>query len=129
MHAGVEALAVAAELVRSADAERVVVVAVDEVGPAAARLGAHPTTAAFSVRSGAVAVLVTARPAEAASRVGRTVLRLGPLGLLEPRAAGHLALSSLADASIPRFVESASPWRQPGQPAWGAYASVDLIPL
>lgn len=54
-HGGIEALGVAAELVRSGVADRIVVVAVDEGGPESRRLA--PET-----NPGGVAVLVTAAP-------------------------------------------------------------------
>jgi hypothetical protein len=65
-HGGIEALRVAADLVRSGAADRMVVVAADDAGEAA-RISAPGTT------SGAVALLVTAAPAPAAlAALGRS---------------------------------------------------------
>ncbi len=53
MHAALEALAVGAVLVEGGDADRIVVVAVDDIGSTATALGGA------ALRSGAVAVLVS----------------------------------------------------------------------
>jgi 3-oxoacyl-[acyl-carrier-protein] synthase-1/3-oxoacyl-[acyl-carrier-protein] synthase II len=102
MHAALEALAAAALLVEGGDAERVVVVAADEAGPA---------THAFvgdAARSGAVALLLTAAPEGAFARVGPMQLRRGDPAAA-PRAAGHLALLPLLAARKPCELACASP--------------------
>ncbi|HZU81453.1 MAG TPA: hypothetical protein VE987_00980, partial [Polyangiaceae bacterium] len=114
LHAALEALAVAALLVEAGDAERIVVVGVDWAGPMTAALaGAH-------LRSGAVAVLVSADARGARARVEETTLRRGA-PCPGPVAAGHLALLPLAGAHPPRALEGASP-----PDAW---ARVALLPL
>jgi 3-oxoacyl-[acyl-carrier-protein] synthase-1/3-oxoacyl-[acyl-carrier-protein] synthase II len=70
-HGGLEALAVAAELVRAGVADRIVVVAVDEAGPGSRRLA--PDT-----KPGAVALLVTQEV-----QVDRTKVRRGDWARLE----------------------------------------------
>jgi 3-oxoacyl-[acyl-carrier-protein] synthase II len=102
MHAGVEALAAGAVLVEAADADRVVVVAVDEGGPT--------TRALFgdSFRSGAVALLLSSDPRHARARVGEVTLRRGAPAS-GPLAPGHLALLPLVAAALPSVIESASP--------------------
>ncbi len=109
LHAGVEALGVAAALVEAGDAERIVVVAVDEAGE-------HTRAIAAGVVSGAVAALVTRSGGIA--RIARTSLvhaapRRG--GALE---VGHRALLPLTAARAPAFVEASCPP--------DAYARVDL---
>ena len=102
-HAGLEALAAATVLVEAGDAERIVVVAVDEIGPAATALGAG------ALRSGAVAVLLAAGAAGARARVGAIELRRGgdPLAASGGRAAsagasagGHLESPAAARAGL-----------------------------
>ncbi len=93
LHAGLEALVAATLLVEAGDSERVVVVAVDDVGAAAKALG-------FAVpRPGAVACLVTAEaggsPALARLRVEGVGLPRGAPHRLEGPA-GHEALLPLA---------------------------------
>ena len=63
-HGGIEALAMAADLVRSGVADRIVVVAADHAGPATSLIA--PGTA-----SGAVALLVSATASEVGPRGGR----------------------------------------------------------
>jgi 3-oxoacyl-[acyl-carrier-protein] synthase-1/3-oxoacyl-[acyl-carrier-protein] synthase II len=105
MHAAVEALAVGAVLVEAGDADRVVVVAVDEVGRAARALGGG------ALVEGAVAVLLDARAAGARARVGavsvaRGLERGGPVARVAP---GHVALLPLVAPALPDEVFSASP--------------------
>ena len=70
-HGGIEAIAVAADLVRARVIDRIVVVAVDEVGEAARRI------APGTNRSGAVALLVSRAPASGRDRDhGRPAARL-----------------------------------------------------
>ncbi|HEX4446356.1 MAG TPA: beta-ketoacyl synthase N-terminal-like domain-containing protein, partial [Polyangiaceae bacterium] len=118
MHAGIEALAAAALLVEGGDADRVVVVSVDDVGPATIALGET------SLRAGAVAVLLASRPiAGARARVGAIELRRGAAvdgrhGRVHeagghqagaPHAGGHHALLPLLQREMPRELVGASP--------------------
>ncbi|MGO9833048.1 MAG: beta-ketoacyl synthase N-terminal-like domain-containing protein [Polyangiaceae bacterium] len=103
MHAAIEAVAVAAVLVEAGDCDRMVVVAADDVGPATRAL------AGDALRSGAVAVLVSASGGEGArARIGDIALRRG-----EPASAsaapGHLALLPLLGASVPAEIACSSP--------------------
>jgi 3-oxoacyl-[acyl-carrier-protein] synthase II len=123
LSAGVEALGIAATLVRGGDADRIVVVAVDEVGEAVALQAAD----ASGLEAGAVAALVTAEPAGARARLGQGVFRLGPDAPRTPRLAGHRALLPLTSAPLPDAVEAACPLPEPGQPGWGAFARVELL--
>lgn len=113
LHAGVEALAVAALLVRAGDAERAVVVSVDEIGEVARRLAPDAV-------SGAVAALVTASSDGAIARIASVDLRLGdPTTTRGP--VGHLALLPLAAGTCPASLSASSP------PA--ACARVALAPI
>jgi 3-oxoacyl-[acyl-carrier-protein] synthase-1/3-oxoacyl-[acyl-carrier-protein] synthase II len=96
MHAALEALAAASVLVEGGDADRIAVVAVDDVGPATLALGGG-----LSLRAGAVAVLVSARPdGGARARIGAIELRRGdPATATHP--AGHLALHPLLERIVP----------------------------
>jgi 3-oxoacyl-[acyl-carrier-protein] synthase-1/3-oxoacyl-[acyl-carrier-protein] synthase II len=103
-HAGLEALAAAALLVESADADSVVVVAVDEGGPA---------TRAFvgdAIAQGAVALIVAADPQRACARVGEICLARG-VGVGSPagRGAGHRALLPLVTGPPPGELRAYSP--------------------
>ncbi len=101
-HAGLEALATAAVLVEAGDADRMVVVAVDEVGPVSGALAGPALT------SGAVATLVTADPSGALARIGAVSLRRG-VSAPVPIGPGHQALLPLARGSPPSRLESSSP--------------------
>jgi len=106
-HGGIEALAVAADLVRGGTAADVVVVAVDEAGEGSRRIA--PET-----QPGAVALLVSrdklaARLEGAAHRLPRVVPAGGAIVL--PRAvAAHQALLPLAAAAPPPAVVVTTPW-------------------
>jgi 3-oxoacyl-[acyl-carrier-protein] synthase II len=102
LHAGLEALIAGALLVGSADADRVVVVAVDDIGPTARALGGD------GLVSGAVALLLTAASGNARARVGRWSVRRGP-GLSGPVAAGHLALLPALDPCLREPLVCAAP--------------------
>ncbi len=103
MHAALEALASAAILVESGDADRIVVVSVDDVGPATLALGEG------SLRAGAAAVLVSGRPdAGARARIGAIELRRGELRA-GVHAAGHLALRPLLESKLPSELVGTSP--------------------
>ena len=82
--AGLEALAAATLLVEGGDADRVVVVAVDEAGPTTRAL------AGDAVVSGAVALVLSTSPTDAFARVGRWRLRRAP-GL-----AAHVSVEAAA---------------------------------
>jgi 3-oxoacyl-[acyl-carrier-protein] synthase II len=105
MHAALEALASATVLVEGGDADRIIVVAVDEVGPATRALAGG----AASLCAGAVAVLVSARPdGGARARIGAIELRRGPAatGIHPP---GHLALKPLLERRVPSELVCSSP--------------------
>jgi 3-oxoacyl-[acyl-carrier-protein] synthase-1/3-oxoacyl-[acyl-carrier-protein] synthase II len=113
-----EALAVARDLVAAGDADRVVVLAVDEVGPAALRLA----IAGLEVVSGGVAALVTSEAMAAAARIDAVDLGLGPTP--DPGGAGsshgHRALVPLARERLPNCLEARG---------LGAFAKVTLVAL
>ncbi len=129
-HAGLEALAVARDLVSSGCADRVVVIAVDDVGPTVAamcdRLG-------LVAASGAVAVRVSSDPEGAAFRIDEARVVMGPLPPRVSGASGHLALLPLVDpASLPVVLESG--WvaaRRVSEDAteWGGWARIRLTPF
>jgi len=102
MHAAVEALATGAVLIETGDADRIVVVAVDDVGPITRALAGE------RLQCGAVALLLSADGQNARARVGGAVMRRGP-GVSGSFAAGHLALLPLAVGDLPTAVASASP--------------------
>jgi 3-oxoacyl-[acyl-carrier-protein] synthase II len=103
MHAGVEALATAALLVEAGDADRVVVVAVDAVGPAAHALVGD------CLGSGAVACLLSASDGPAArGRIGSASVRRGGVQR-DVVSAGYAALLPLVGASMPSDVVAVSP--------------------
>jgi 3-oxoacyl-[acyl-carrier-protein] synthase-1/3-oxoacyl-[acyl-carrier-protein] synthase II len=103
MHAGLEALACAAVLVESGDADRLVVVSVDDVGPATRALGIG------SLQAGAMAVLVSARTDRGArARVGAIELRRG-VPSSGSHAGGHLALCPLLEPRLPCELVGSSP--------------------
>ncbi len=114
LHAGVEALAVAALLVRAGDAERAVVVAVDEIGDVARRLAPDAT-------SGAVATLVTASADGAVARIASVELTIAAAATAERGPVGHLALLPLVADVCPASLAASSP------PA--ARARVGLTPV
>jgi len=103
LHAALEALACGALLVESGDADRMVVVAVDEAGPVTRAL------TGTEIRSGAVAVLLTRHSTAAArARIGAISLRRGrPSGRpgegeSPGSGAGHAALLPLTSDVLPR---------------------------
>lgn len=112
-HGGVEAVGVAADLVRAGAADRVVVVAVDEVGEASRRIAG----AGAAEASGAVALLVSAAPAAAgpwarAARLVSWTLRLEAVTTLPPvlgSLAAHPALAPLVDGR-PDRIAAEVPW-------------------
>ena len=109
MHAALEALAAGALLVEAGDADRIVVIAADDVGPATRAL------AGDSLHTGAVAVLLDARGEGTRARVGAISLRRGEPVLAASSGdavghrAGHLALLPLVGVAPPRAVVCASP--------------------
>ena len=110
LHGGVEALAVAADLVRAGDADRVVAVAVDAPRRAARAIAESCGWPCPS--DGAVAVLVSRDP------IGREVIETecATLGGDYACAPGHEALIPLTKDA--KTIACASPW--------GAYARVVL---
>jgi hypothetical protein len=121
--AGLEALVVACDLVRSGDAERVVVVASDHVGSAVSaiceRLG-------LEASSGAVALLVTSERAGAAWRVDETRLELGPWPEGRAAATGHRALLALTEPVREELHLSAGGPVVPSPGAWAVRATALL---
>ena len=108
LHGGVEALGIAVELVRAGDADRMVVVAVDESGPASSALASGASLPAPP--SGAVALLVSTERTSYA-RVDGVTLALADLPPAAWGPPGHLALAALARGGPPPGeVASASPW-------------------
>jgi 3-oxoacyl-[acyl-carrier-protein] synthase II len=105
-HGGLEALAVAADLVRGGVVDRMVVVAVDEAGEGSRRV-------APGTKPGAVAVLVAAQPLAARLDGWATRLpaRLAPGDALVSALAveAHRALLPLA-AGRPDALEARAPW-------------------
>jgi 3-oxoacyl-[acyl-carrier-protein] synthase-1/3-oxoacyl-[acyl-carrier-protein] synthase II len=103
LHAGLEALACAALLVESGDADAIVVVAADDVGPITHHLVGD------ALGSGAVGCLLTAAPtAFSFARVGRISLRRGePVTQLGQD--GHRSLLPLVGGFGVRELTSASP--------------------
>jgi 3-oxoacyl-[acyl-carrier-protein] synthase-1/3-oxoacyl-[acyl-carrier-protein] synthase II len=90
-HAALEALAAGALLVEGRDAERVVVVAVDEVGPVTRALAGE------KLQSGAVAVVLSSASGGAASRVGSLEIAWGTRDEAPvDTPSGHAALLPLA---------------------------------
>jgi 3-oxoacyl-[acyl-carrier-protein] synthase-1/3-oxoacyl-[acyl-carrier-protein] synthase II len=111
LHGGVEALAIASDLVASGDAEAMVVVAVDEIGDVARALAkAAGWEADHPLCSGAVALLVTPDRARAFARIARTTLSAeAHAAPRTPTGAGHQALRALAGADVPDAVIATSP--------------------
>jgi 3-oxoacyl-[acyl-carrier-protein] synthase II len=102
LHAAVEAFAAGALLIEAGDAERIVVVAVDEAGPVTRAVAGE------GIRSGAVALLLSVAGAGARARVGATTLRRGP-PVSGPLVPGHLALVPLVAPKPPSAIVSTSP--------------------
>ncbi len=102
LHAGLEALAAATLLVEGGDADRAVVVAVDEGGPVTRAL------AGDAIVPGAVALLLSTSPAGAFARVGELHLRRG-VPVSTPHAPGHQALLPLVDGAFAGDLTAASP--------------------
>ncbi len=107
-HGGIEALAAAADLVRGGAAERIVVVAVDELGEAARALG-------LPGESGAVALLVSSSRLDA--RLERWSVRLEAVGTSAIPRPAHEPLLPLV-ASSPSVVRA--------EVSWGGIASAAL---
>jgi len=102
LHAAIEAFACGALLLQAGDADRMIILAVDDAGPVTRQL-------AGDLRSGAVAVLLTAdRATGPRGRVGAMALGRGvePRGPLAP---GHAALLPLLGAVAPRELACAAP--------------------
>ncbi len=113
---GLEALSTAADLVLSGTTDAVVVVAVDDVGPASARL--------VEGGSGAVALLVSAEVRGAGyARWGEGDVRVGyGSGDIDgPLRPAHEALVPLTAEMAPEVLEVG--------PSWGVFAKVRLRPI
>jgi 3-oxoacyl-[acyl-carrier-protein] synthase-1/3-oxoacyl-[acyl-carrier-protein] synthase II len=102
LHAGLEALAAATLLVEAGDAERVVVVAVDEGGPTTRALVGE------AVVPGAVALLLSASSGDARARVGELHVRRG-VPVPAAVGVGHQALLPLVDAAFAGDLVASSP--------------------
>ncbi|MGH7434390.1 MAG: beta-ketoacyl synthase N-terminal-like domain-containing protein, partial [Polyangiaceae bacterium] len=103
LHAGVEALVAATVLVEAGDVDRVVVVAVDDVGPVTRALVGDALT------SGAVACLVSAAEGPGRKgRIGASRIRRAATGLAAS-AGGHAALLPLVGPRLPREIVAVSP--------------------
>jgi 3-oxoacyl-[acyl-carrier-protein] synthase-1/3-oxoacyl-[acyl-carrier-protein] synthase II len=129
-HAGLEALAVARDLVSGGDADRVVVVAVDEVG---STTGAMCDRLGITATSGAIAARVSSDPEGAAFRIdeARVVMGPGPSGSCG--GSGHHALLPLlVPTSSPVVLESgwlAASNASGGASEWGGWARIRLTPF
>jgi hypothetical protein len=115
---------VAHTLVAAGDVEHCLVVAVDEVGPAArdvlSALGAP------ALASGAVATLVTSSSTGAFARIGTPrISRKSRAAVASPGACGpavgHRALATLVGKEPPRLLSTACPS--------GVVAEIDLFPV
>jgi 3-oxoacyl-[acyl-carrier-protein] synthase-1/3-oxoacyl-[acyl-carrier-protein] synthase II len=111
-HGGVEAIGVAADLVRAGVADRIVVIAVDEVGPATARL--TPGVPNDKMSNGAVALLVSSTPLAGGGRIESCSVRFDAEPVLSqdlPSFAAHSALVPLAkSAPPPERIDVEVPW-------------------
>jgi 3-oxoacyl-[acyl-carrier-protein] synthase II len=107
LHGAVEALAVAAQLVSAGDADALIVIGVDDVGPA---VHALESAASYGqAHSGAVALLVTSA-ASPYARIGEIDLRLAHGSPSELDPVGHAALLPLTAPRAPASVRGSSPW-------------------
>ena len=107
-HGGAEALAVAATLVRAGDAEKMVVVAVDEIGDVARALISASGHDAKLFRSGAVALLLS-RSNLGFAKVDRWETTANSSNGSRVESPGHTALASLNHAELPHEIRSSSP--------------------
>ena len=124
LHAGVEALVAAIDLVSAGDAERMLVVAVDEIGGVARAWG---EAVGATLVPGAVALLVSAdRMATSSARVVSASTSLGRVGRSAAPDApvGHLALAALDADLAPARVEASSSLL-----GTVGYAGVELEPI
>lgn len=118
LHAGLEALAAATLLVEAGDADRVLVVAVDEGGPATSM-----TRIAGGVPGeGAVATLVTSEAAGAVARVGSMSIARGSRVAPAEAVHGHRAL-------LPLVASRPGPWVLDGASPPDAIARIVLEPV
>jgi len=126
--AALEALAVAADLVGSGDAERMVVVAVDAVGPA---VGAICARLGLDGRAGAAGLVVSRDPLGSRAVLRETRLVLEPWAG-PPLATGHRALLPLVETlAEPTVLEAGGPLaRAPARSgAWAVRATARLDPV
>jgi 3-oxoacyl-(acyl-carrier-protein) synthase len=109
-HGGAEALAVAATLVRAGDAEKMVVVAVDEIGDVARKLLAFASGyEAQEFVSGAVALLLS-RTSLGFAKIDRAEISANSSIRSELENPGHRALAALCNAEAPHEICSSSRW-------------------
>ena len=108
LHGGLEALTVGYALVRSGDAERMVIVAVDEIEDAARAL-ARAAGYGSDLVSGAVAVLVS-RDSQGYAKIESATSSLNANLSGEVALPGHLALTPLLQGNFPEILTSSSPW-------------------
>jgi 3-oxoacyl-[acyl-carrier-protein] synthase-1/3-oxoacyl-[acyl-carrier-protein] synthase II len=110
-HGGIEAIAVAADLVRAGISDRIVVIAADEAGPASEAI-------APGTKSGAVALLVqSTKPIGGAEITVTTSYEPRPIDALPPMSA-HTALLPLVDRA---------PTKLRAEVPWGGEATVTLV--
>jgi 3-oxoacyl-[acyl-carrier-protein] synthase II len=123
LHAGVEAIAAAAELIAAGDADRMLVVAVDDIGEVA---GTWAKAVGASLVPGAVGLLLSAdRMATSAARILSVATSLAPSSSESAAGpGGHLALAPLATETVPSRVEASSAFL-----GTIARASVNLAPI
>ncbi|HVH42594.1 MAG TPA: beta-ketoacyl synthase N-terminal-like domain-containing protein [Labilithrix sp.] len=120
-HGGIEAIGVAADLVRARVADRIVVVAVDEVGEATARI--VPDASSDKMTSGAVALLVTESPGAGAGRLESCSVRFeagARLASVLPSFSAHRAL-------LPLTMASGRPERISVDLPWGGFANATFF--
>ena len=108
LHGGLEALTVGYALVRSGDAERMVVVAVDEIGDTARAL-ARAAGYGSDLTSGAVAVLLS-RDSQGYAKIESASASLNANLSGEVTLPGHLALIPLLHGNFQEILTSSSPW-------------------
>ncbi|MBX3227184.1 MAG: 3-oxoacyl-ACP synthase [Labilithrix sp.] len=114
-HGGLEAIAVAADLVRARVADRIVVVAADEAGEVSARL-------ARGTASGAVALLVQSTPADA--ELEDWTVEYGPTPTPTPALPAALPPMSAHRALLP--LVGATPAQLATSVPWGGRATITL---
>lgn len=123
-HGGLEAISVAADLVRARVADRIVVVAVDEVGDVTRRLvpGASGTLDDVAkMTSGAVALLVSSEPSAGGARLESASVRFD-----QDRRVRHDPCSFSAHQPL-LGLTTARPERVGVDVPWGGFAAMTLV--